>query len=614
LQEKLEIEKTQIASLQSEMKQKEDELQKQIALSSDQDKISKLGASEKEARNSLLELQAQLIVAEEKLKNVEKARAQEKYEEERIREQYANALENLKTELADAHNRINIAESAESECERLKNELEKVKKQCEDEAAKYKEETDSAIQDYKLKAEKKIAKIKAAAEKDVNSAKAEFLLEMDDLRRNLSERDRRVDELVVEKARTEQQLIGQQEMEKELEQRRLKEKELNDIRMSVERRIVELETANRLLEQKNAELVEFKEKSEARAEESEKDMKELQSQIQHLQSVNEEGFRKAVAKQDSDNKKYEEELDSMRRKLKECHREVDGLREANTRLERLLEQNGPRNNSPAVINVNGGGLHDGLGFADPAEAEYLKNVLYRYMYSRENLGKEAVTLARVIGTVAKFSKSEMDNVITREESRVADCMPLKVSDTELLWADDELIWECCYDLCELVDSESANILGKRVLELGCGAGLPGILCSLRGAGHVTLHDFNDCVIQCFTKENLRLNGVEESKFDLMSGPWTDFQSTVKPLSYDIIMTSETIYNPDDYEALHDAFSHALSPSGVIWVAAKVFYFGVGGDIPTFIEFVEKKRVFKVTTKQSIAADVPRAILELQKLR
>lgn len=46
----------------------------------------------------------------------------------------------------------------------------------------------------------------------------------------------------------------------------------------------------------------------------------------------------------------------------------------------------------------------------------------------------------------------------------------------------------------------------------------------------------------------------------------------------------------------------------------MFYFGVGGDIPTFIEFVEKKRVFKVTTKQSIAADVPRAILELQKLR
>ncbi|KAK6037924.1 hypothetical protein COOONC_24571 [Cooperia oncophora] len=80
----------------------------------------------------------------------------------------------------------------------------------------------------------------------------------------------------------------------------------------------------------------------------------------------------------------------MRRKLKDCHREVDGLREANSRLERLLEQSNPSPSSPAVINVNGGGLHDGLGFADPAEAEYLKNVLYRYMCSRENLGKEAV--------------------------------------------------------------------------------------------------------------------------------------------------------------------------------------------------------------------------------
>lgn len=33
------------------------------------------------------------------------------------------------------------------------------------------------------------------------------------------------------------------------------------------------------------------------------------------------------------------------------------------------------------------------------------------------------------------------------------------------------------------------------------------------------------------------------------------------------MTSETIYNPDDYEALHDAFSHALSPSGVMYANA-----------------------------------------------
>ncbi|PIO69290.1 hypothetical protein TELCIR_08894 [Teladorsagia circumcincta] len=148
--------------------------------------------------------------------------------------------------------------------------------------------------------------------------------------------------------------------------------------------------------------------------------------------------------------------------------------------------------------------------------------------------------------------------------------------------------------------------------LGCGAGLPAILCALRGASHVTLHDFNDCVIQCFTKENLRLNGVEESKYTLVSGPWTDFRSTVKTRCFDLILTSETIYNPEDYDALHDAFDYALSSSGVIWVAAKVFYFGVGGDIPTFTDFVQKKGVFKVETKQTISADIPRVILELKR--
>uniref|UniRef100_A0A7I4YCD4 protein-histidine N-methyltransferase n=1 Tax=Haemonchus contortus TaxID=6289 RepID=A0A7I4YCD4_HAECO len=226
-------------------------------------------------------------------------------------------------------------------------------------------------------------------------------------------------------------------------------------------------------------------------------------------------------------------------------------------------------------------------------------------------------------------------------------MPLmKVSDIELKWADEELvkqrifengfdhdsafesithsdrtthvyeggfkIWECCFDLCQLVDEESANIHGKRVLELGCGAGLPAILCARRDATHVTLHDFNDCVIQCFTKENMRLNDVEKSKYNLISGSWTDFPSTIEPRSFDLILTSETIYNPDDYVALHDAFDHALSPDGMIWVAAKTFYFGVGGDIATFTEFIAKKGVFKVTTKRLFNAEIPRVVLELRR--
>ncbi|XGW16164.1 hypothetical protein V3C99_001537 [Haemonchus contortus] len=512
LQHVLEEKLTQSASLESEAELKEEQLKREISLRKDQEnlvtelrkeierihsehkedvaaelsklnsaqaKIEQLVAKEAEDKKLLVDMQSKVVIAEEKLRDIEKTREQEKFEEERIREQYASALENVKQELADAHKRIRMTEASETESVRLKQELEQIRKKCEENAARHQEETDATVKQLRSKAEKKIAKIKAAAEKDVSSVKAELLLEVDQLRRDVSDRDRRIDELTLEKARTEQQLIAQQQLEEELEQRRLKEKEMNESRKSIERRILELEAGNQLLEKKNIELNEYKEKSEAQAEESDRNLKELQEKIRTLEGVNEEGFRKAAVKQDTDNKKavrelqrevrqlyvelnektdaldvarsriselesnpsksgeevaiqsqihednvspnygHEEELESMRRKLKECHSEIDRLQETNTHLQRLVEHPNQEPNSPAVVSVKRSSLYDGMGFADPAEAEYLKNVLYRYMYSRENLGKEAVTLARVIGTVARFSKSEMDNVVTKEESRVA---------------------------------------------------------------------------------------------------------------------------------------------------------------------------------------------------
>ncbi|VDN07593.1 unnamed protein product [Thelazia callipaeda] len=55
--------------------------------------------------------------------------------------------------------------------------------------------------------------------------------------------------------------------------------------------------------------------------------------------------------------------------------------------------------------------------AEPTEAEYLRNVLYRYMHERETLGRESVTLARVIGTVARFTREQLNAVVAKEEQR-----------------------------------------------------------------------------------------------------------------------------------------------------------------------------------------------------
>ncbi|KAI1725374.1 GRIP domain-containing protein [Ditylenchus destructor] len=85
----------------------------------------------------------------------------------------------------------------------------------------------------------------------------------------------------------------------------------------------------------------------------------------------------------------------------ELMKQVDSLKQRNTELVKKCEFLEHYHNE----------------FAQPTEAEYLKNVLWRYMMERENLGKEIVTLAKVIGTVVKFTNEQLDMVVKKEENR-----------------------------------------------------------------------------------------------------------------------------------------------------------------------------------------------------
>jgi len=81
------------------------------------------------------------------------------------------------------------------------------------------------------------------------------------------------------------------------------------------------------------------------------------------------------------------------------------------------------------------------------------------------------------------------------------------------------------------------------------------------------------VIECFTKENFLLNGVTEARFEV--GEWKDVtlrlnkQKSVYVATlltcfrFDVILTSETIYNEADYESLHDALNGLLAEDGVV---------------------------------------------------
>ena len=83
-----------------------------------------------------------------------------------------------------------------------------------------------------------------------------------------------------------------------------------------------------------------------------------------------------------------------------------------------------------------------------------------------------------------------------------------------------------------------------------------------------------------------------------------------PEVYDVILTSETIYNEDNYDKLISLFVDRLSKNGAAYVAAKTYYFGVGGGIRQFEQNVQKhgKLTSKVCWKST--GGIQREILKI----
>ncbi|KAK9050008.1 hypothetical protein SSX86_031024 [Deinandra increscens subsp. villosa] len=181
------------------------------------------------------------------------------------------------------------------------------------------------------------------------------------------------------------------------------------------------------------------------------------------------------------------------------------------------------------------------------------------------------------------------------------------------------LWEGSLDLVKTlrseVESNNLSLVGMKVLELGCGHGLPGIFSCLQGASAVHFQDFNSEVLECLTIPNVVANLPVKSQLlgadaevRFFAGDWREVHQILPNLQtddrdsncnsestasvgYDIILMAETVYSistlPSLYELIKKCMSH---PHGVVYMAAKKYYFGVGGGSRRFISLVEKDGV------------------------
>ena len=100
-------------------------------------------------------------------------------------------------------------------------------------------------------------------------------------------------------------------------------------------------------------------------------------------------------------------------------------------------------------------------------------------------------------------------------------------------------------------------------------------------------------------------------FQVIACSWEDWAKRNSE-KFDLILTSETIYDASDYNSLHDALDSSLSEDGEIYLAAKMVYFGKTGDFFRFLDFVEARNVFQVTKTIPIEATVKRVIIHLKR--
>ncbi|KNC86695.1 hypothetical protein SARC_01162 [Sphaeroforma arctica JP610] len=194
-------------------------------------------------------------------------------------------------------------------------------------------------------------------------------------------------------------------------------------------------------------------------------------------------------------------------------------------------------------------------------------------------------------------------------------------------------WECSLDLLMLLAqmSKGVDMSSTRVLELGCGSGLPGVyMISCTSASRVDFQDYNEEVLTHVTIPNVVLNAPVSGKSlneevhpsalaqrsSFYSGDWSGFVQLNNPnkapeLKYDIVLTSETIYEPSLNKVLLATIKDSMAyPRGVALVAAKSYYFGVGGSMTAFQSLVASDPELKSETVYQSSEGVNREILQI----
>ena len=121
-------------------------------------------------------------------------------------------------------------------------------------------------------------------------------------------------------------------------------------------------------------------------------------------------------------------------------------------------------------------------------------------------------------------------------------------------------WPAARGLCRRFAQEP--LVGRTVLELGCGLALPSLVAARCGA-HVVASDQHPDT-EAFLQRNLRANRIDSVRYATFD--WAgDLPQAVRERSFDHIIGSDVLYTIDMPDVLARAYERFMGPRGTGWL-------------------------------------------------
>jgi len=131
---------------------------------------------------------------------------------------------------------------------------------------------------------------------------------------------------------------------------------------------------------------------------------------------------------------------------------------------------------------------------------------------------------------------DIRSLLDRQQYSDPDGVAERAGISSASWPLFGLVWPSARILAGIV--QALPLVGRRVLEIGCGLGLASLVMQRRGAD-VTASDLHP-MAAAFMAENLRLNRLEP--LDFRTGSWSDADPGLG--RFDLIVGSDVLYERD----------------------------------------------------------------------